>query len=272
MNGQAYVGSSKRTFAGTLRNLLDKDYGLLGSARVRQMLVEDVLNLIEQFYPLAARVQPGWVVFTGTKGSGQKAYPGQEGDDHELLTIPWPLLLPEDVRTMMKMPAGELGKKEQRRLLMRRLVRLVEHGLNHEQGPVLLTHADLSLMLGISTHQVGQLLMQARQDTAKTLMTKGYYFDQGMRPSHKGQIIALYEQGVDEADIARRTQHSPQSVGRYIRDYERVKLLVERAIQPEEMAPLTGMTKGVVKAHLLLLQEHCPDLFAKNGGRASTSI
>jgi hypothetical protein len=265
MSGQAYVGSGKRTFKTALDNMLAKDYSLVGSRRVRQMIVEDVLALAEQFYPPAERMRPGWVVFTGTKASGKKAYPGQEGGDHELVTIPWPLLLAEDVTTLSEAPLGELGKQERHKLLLRRLVRLVEHGQNHEQGPVLLTHADLGLLLGLRTHQVSKLLTEARQETGKPLITKGYYFDQGMRPTHKAQIIALYEGGVDEAEIAQRSQHSPQSVGRYIRDYERVKLLVERQIAVEEMAPLTGMTPGVVRAHWKLLKKHRPDLFEKNG-------
>ena len=267
MSGQAYVGSSKRTFRTALDNLLAKDYSLVGSRRVRQMIVEDVLALVEQFYPPAERMRPGWVVFTGTKASGKKAYPGQEGGDHELVTIPWPLLLPDDVTAIVKAPSGELGKQARHKLILQRLVRLVEHGRQHEQGPVLLTHADLGLLLGLKTHQVSQLLAEARQETGKPLITKGYYFDQGMRPTHKAQIIALYEGGVDEAIIARRSQHSPQSVGSYIRDYERVKLLVERQIALVEMAPLTGMTPGVVRAHWKLLQEHRPDLFAENGAK-----
>ena len=83
-------------------------------------------------------------------------------------------------------------------------------------------------MLNLSTVQVSQLLKAARQATGKPLLTKGYYFDQGMRPTHKHEIIALYEAGLDEADIARQSQHEPSSVGGYIRDYERVKLLLRR--------------------------------------------
>jgi hypothetical protein len=271
MNGQAYVGSRKRTFRTAVDNMLAKDYALLGSRRIREMIVEDVMALVEQFYPPAERMRPGWVVYTGTKASGQKAYPGQEGGDHELVTIPWPLLLPEDVTAHIEAPPGKLGKEKMRQLVKHRLVRLVEHGLHHEQGPVLLTHADLSLLLGLRTDQIGQLLAEAREETGKPLMTKGYFFDQGMRPTHKAQIIALYEGGVDEADIALRTHHSLQSVGRYIRDYERVTLLVERQIALEEMAPLTGMTPGVVKAHWKLLQQHRPDLFEKNGRNGYSS-
>jgi hypothetical protein len=271
MNGQAYVGSSKRTIRTALDNILAKDYAMVGSRRVREMIVEDVMALVGQFFPPAERMQPGWVVYTGTKASGKKAYPGQEGGDHELVTIPWPLLLPEDVTAHIEAPPGKLGKEKLRQLIRRRLVRLVEHGLHHEQGPVLLTQADLSLLLGFKTEQISQLLAEARQETGKPLMTKGYYFDQGMRPTHKAQIIALYEGGVDEVDIALRSHHSPQSVGRYIRDYERVKLLVEREIALEEMAPLTGMTPGVVKAHWKLLQQHRPDLFEKNGNNSHFS-
>lgn len=267
MNGQAYVGSSKRTFATALDNLLAKDYALVGSKRVRQMMVEDILALVEQFYPPQERMRAGWVVFTGTKASGKKAYPGQEGGDHELVTISWPLLLPEDVQTLIAAPSGELGKQIRQRLLTKRLVRLVEHGRQHQQGPVLLTHADLSLLLGVDIRQIGQLLARARRETDQPLMTKGYFFDQGMRPTHKAQIIALYEKGTDEAEIAQRTHHSQRAVGHYIRDYERVKLLVERQIPLGEMAPLTGMTPAVVKAHWKLLQEHRPDLFAENGAK-----
>ena len=268
MSGQAYVGSSKRTFGAALHHLLGKEFKFLGPGRVRQMLVEDVLALIDEFYPPAERLRPGWVVFTGTKAVGSKAYPGQEGGDHELLTIAWPLLLPEDITTLIEAPSGALGQQVRHNLLLQRLVRLLEHGQAHKPDPVLLTQADLSLLLGLKIEQISKLLAEARRETGKPLHTKGYFFDQGMRPSHKAEVIDLYERGVDEADIAHRTQHSPQAVGHYIRDYERVKLLVERQIEPTEMAPLTGMMPAVIRAHCKLLQHHRPDLFLENGANA----
>jgi hypothetical protein len=264
MSGQAFVGSGKRTFSQALHNLLASDYGLLGSRRILEMLVLDVQELVEEFYPPDERLRPGWMVFTGTKATGGKAYPGQEGGDHELVTIPWPVLLPEDVERLATMPPGKAGKRVRHELLLVRLVRLVEHGWHHPRGPVLLTQADLALLLGLTTVQVSQLLAQAREESGKPLLTKGYYFDQGMRPTHKAQVIALYETGVDEADIARRTHHAPQSVGRYIRDYERVKLLLERAVDPDEMAQLTNMQPAVVRAYLKLLRQHRPDLFRQD--------
>ncbi len=115
-------------------------------------------------------------------------------------------------------------------------------------------------MLGLTTVQVSLLLKEARQRTGKALPTKGYYFDQGRRPSHKAEIIALYEQGLDEVEIARRTQHAQSSVGRYIRDYERVKLLLKRAIPVEQMAQLIEMQPSVVDAYVKLVGQYHPDL------------
>jgi hypothetical protein len=258
MSGQAYVGTTKRTFTQALRQLLTTDYGLIGSRRVLEMLSEDVQTLVEQFYPPQERLRPGWMVFTGTKAMGKKAYPGQEAGDHTLVTIAWPILLPEDVQALTKQPAS---KERREQLLQERLIRVIQHGWHHPQGPVVLTLADLSVMFGADTVLLSKLLNRARQETGLPLATKGYYFDQGRRPTHKAQIIELYESGVDEAEIAHRSQHAPQSVGRYIRDFERVKLLVERDIDPSEVPSLIGLQPSVVKAYLKIIRKHQPDLF-----------
>lgn len=271
MKGQAYVGTAKRTFEQALCNLLATGYGILGSRRVLEMVGKDVQKLVDQFYPAQERLRPGWMVFTGTKAEGPKAYPGQEAGDHQLVTIAWPVLVPGDVEVIVNAPPGQGGKDVHRQLLKARLVRLVQHGWNHPLGPVVLTQADLSLMLGVDYLLIGQLLAEAREESGLKLWTKGYYFDQGMRPTHKAEVIALYEAGVDEADIARRSQHSPRSVGRYIRDYERVKLLWESAVDPSAMAALIGLQPGVVRAYLKLLRKHRADLFPEQQTDASAA-
>ena len=115
-------------------------------------------------------------------------------------------------------------------------------------------------MFSLSHNQVGRLLRKARKETGKPLLTKGYYFDQGMRPTHKHEIIALYEAGMDEADIPRAAQHSPSSVGVYIRDYEKVRLLLKNQMSTDKIVRLTGMQPNVVKAYVGMVYQHHPDL------------
>ena len=97
MSNQAYVGMTKRTFEQALVQLLEKDYALVGSRRVLELLAQDVQQLVEQFHPAPQRLSSGWMVLTGTKATGAKAYPGQSAGDHQLITLAWPVLLPEDV-------------------------------------------------------------------------------------------------------------------------------------------------------------------------------
>jgi len=257
VSNQAYVGMTKRTFEQALIQMLESDYGLLGSRRVLELLAQDVQQLVERFHPTPQRLRSGWMVLTGTKATGPKAYPGQSAGDHQLVTLAWPVLLAEDVEQL----ARQADRKETReQWFQQRLARIVEYGWNHPDGPVLLTLADLAAMVGLNTSKISQLLRQARQSSGKALLTKGHYFDQGMRPTHKVEIIDLYEQGLDETDIARQSAHALDSVGRYIRDYERVKLLLKRAIPVEQMSRLINMQPNVVDAYVKLAHKYHPDL------------
>lgn len=259
-SAQAYVGTAQRTFTQALVHLMETQYGLLGSHRVLDLMAEDIQVLVEQFYPPPERVPSGWMVFTGVKATGHKAYPGQSAADHELVTLAWPVLLAEDVQALATMPTGKAGQQARQALLQKRVARIVEHGLQYPDGPVLLTLADLGTMLGLSTVKVSQLLKQARQVTGKSLLTKGYFFDQGMRPTHKDEIIARYEAGMDEADIARHTQHEPTSVGKYIRDYERVKRLLMHHTSLERIGFLTELQPNVIKAYIGMVYLYHPEL------------
>jgi hypothetical protein len=260
MSSGAYQGSAKRTFEQAIEHLLATEYRLLGSGRILQLLAGDIKALAESFYPPATRLRPGWMVLTGIKAEGGKAYPGQPTSDHTLVTISWPVCLPEDIQALAAAPPHQAGKQLRQQLHQQRLVRLVEHGWQHPQGPVLLTLADLSLMLGLSTVAVSQLLAQARQESDKPLPTMGYYFDQGMKPTHKGEIVQLYEQGLDEAEIAYRSHHAQSSVGRYLRDYERVKLALQRQIPVEQIPTLIAMQPAVVRAYVNLVAKYHPHL------------
>ena len=259
MSSQAYVGSADRTFRQGLVHLLESEYKLLGSRRILDLLAQDVQALVDQFYPAPGHVSSGWMVFTGTRATPGKAFPGRQACDYELVTLAWPVLLPEDLDYLA---SHSETKAEREHFFINRLVRIIEYGNDHPEGPVLLTVADLAAMLGLTTIQISLLLKQAREQTNKPLFTKGYHFDQGLRPSHKDEIIDRYENGVDEADIARQTNHDQNSVGRYIRDYERVKVLLQKQSSVEEIPAMSGLRPSVVQAYANLFACYHPDSVA----------
>jgi hypothetical protein len=256
----SYTGTRHRCFQQAARHLLETEYGFINSRRVIDMLTADMEALAHEFRPDATSVSPGWLVFTGTKACGGKAHPGKSAGDYPLATLSWPVVLPEDVAALEQMPRGKAGGQQRRALLKKRLQRIIEHGLQHKDGPVLLTCADLGLMLGYTNGRISHLLIEQRRETGQPLPTKGYYFDQGIRPTHKAEIVDLYEQGMDEADIARQSNHGQASVGRYLRDYERVKLLLRHAIPVAQISSMSGLQPTVVQAYVELIRQYHPEL------------
>lgn len=257
MTQPAYYGTQGRTFAAALLHLLESDYGLLGSRKVLELLVGDVAALVEQFYPPGERLGSGWMIFTGTRASGGKVHPGQYAYQHELVSLAWPVLMPEDLDYLSNHPEC---RETRQRLAIQRMIRLIEYGWSQPEGAVLLTEADLAALLQLDVKQVSRWLAQARQETGKPLVTKGYYFDQGMKPTHKAEIVALYESGLDEVAVARRSGHALKSVGQYLADYERVKRLLQRHTSPAEIAQLLQMTPSLVAAYTELAQKYHPEL------------
>ena len=67
--------------------------------------------------------------------------------------------------------------------------------------------------------------------------------------------------------IARLTQHAPASVGKYIRDYERVKALLAYGTSVEEIQIILQMQPGVVRAYVALVEQYHSELASE---RSST--
>src|SRR5512136_1454932 len=92
---------------------------------------------------------------------------------------------------------------------------------------------------------------------------KGYRMDQGCNPSHKGEIIRLYEQGLEPPDIAHETSHNLHSVDRYLQDYERVKMMLQAGDSIEKIRVLTGRGKKVVVEYIEIARTFHPELFSE---------
>ena len=73
--------------------------------------------------------------------------------------------------------------------------------------------------------------------------------------THKREIITLYQQGCLTPTIAKKTNHSKDSVDRYIKDYENVKLVKKVTADIHSIAQLTRLSKRVIKQYLDLIPD-----------------
>jgi len=258
-----YASIEKRTFQAALIHLLESEYRIVGSHRILRVMAEDVEALVEEFYPRSERVHSGQLVWTCTGDEGQKAQPGKRTEAYKTVTVVLPLIGAEEIGERLERCGKEQGKARLHERHKRQIRRMVSAAA--EQGG-LLTLAELSVILGVSYEVVRGCVQEIEADSGKPLPLKGYKMDQGSRPTHKGAIIGLYERGMEPPDIAHETGHNLKSVERYLKDYERVRMLLKRQLNVEAISAIIGRGKSVVQEYVAQARVYHPELFEGSEG------
>jgi len=254
-----YASIEKRSFESALMRLLLSEYGLAGGRRIALLLVEDVQKLIDEFYPDVGQSASGTLIWTCTADEGKKAEAGKPTEAYRTVTLKLPLVGAEELHSWTeKRPPGQNSQAKARRRERAQVARLIRAAA--DQGG-LLTIAEVSVMVNRSYAQVARYVQEWQQETGELLPLKGYRMDQGASPTHKGEITRLYEQGLEPPDIAHETGHSLKSVERYLKDYERVKMLLRDHKSAAEISSLIGRGRTVVLQYMRIAEEFHPELF-----------
>jgi hypothetical protein len=240
-----FASIPKRSFRNAMIRLLEEQYKIVGSHKVVQMIAEDIVELHKEFYPEIDKQHLGHIVWRTTGANCKKPSYGTRVEDYEVKTVVLPLVTEKDVEMRIESFYGYANEnyKKQFERDIEVMARLVKSA--YEQGG-LLSGAELSVLLNRSLGTIGRYMKKYHETHSDILPTKGMILDQGSKPTHKASILNLYEQGYPEVDIARLTNHTLESVGRYIKNYKRVKLMLEKGFNLMEMVRVTGMGRSTI--------------------------
>jgi len=257
-----YASISKRTFKHAVIQLLEGEYKVLGSHKVLGMLADDIDNLVREFYPDRTKFQSGILCWNTTAEEGEGQRYGKKSEEYGIKTVFLPYITEEDIDARMVHKRGvrrdnyERGNQRDIRV-MERLLRSA-----YAQGGVL-SIGELSTIMNRSLSTIGKYIKKYYMDhPEQTLPLKGYLWDQGSNPTHKGLICTLYERGVCEADIVQQTRHSAISVGRYIKTYKRVLVLLRKGFDVEGILEVIGQGKRTVRQYMEIAYHFHPELQA----------
>jgi hypothetical protein len=104
-----------------------------------------------------------------------------------------------------------------------------------------------------SPARISQLVRQYRENHPGEFVPHcGSVLDMGGTVTHKRDAILLYLQGNLTSEIARKIQHAPEDVDRYIYDYQRVVELVQEGKSNAQIAFVTGLRAHLVREHTRL--------------------
>ncbi len=113
----------------------------------------------------------------------------------------------------------------------------------------MLSCVDTGLILNLSPARTSQLRVGWEKQNNQTLPSKGSYHDLGRTFTHKQQIIEYHLQGFMPSEIARKMDHDPACVDRYIRDYERTVLFFNEGQSVVKIAFYTRLSESLIKEY-----------------------
>jgi len=125
---------------------------------------------------------------------------------------------------------------------------------------VILSFADVGLVMCQSPARISQLVRDYRQSHPGEFIPQCRTFGRiagrcwiwGGTITHKREAILLYLQGHLTSEIARKIQHNPEDVDRYIYDYQRVVELAQEHRTVAQISFLTNLRQHLVRQHIAL--------------------
>lgn len=226
----------------TLHNLLKRElvlnFGFEHKLKIADVLIESFLEIIDHYGHDKQKLQPYQMVWPAVAADDYPAY-GKTMAETKHVPVVLTLWTPEELELLAQ---GRPLKK----LSAQRIARFHKEAFQ-QQG--VLSTIDVGLILNLSPGRISQVRSQWEKDHDEILPSRGSWHDLGTTVSHKRKIIQLHLQGFMPSEIARKMNHDPKCVDRYIRDFERTVPFFEEGASVTKIAFYTRMSERLVKEY-----------------------
>lgn len=259
-NSAVYGPSQAKTFPAALAYLVGQEFPHLGGPKVRELFVTEITRLIEHFFPPRERLRPGQTLWWAVDKADRPHDHHTMAETH-LLPVVLTLVAPEDIRALAQ---GATRTQVSEGAILRL------HREADAQGGVL-SEIDTALLLAYTPGHISDLICAYEKRSGEVVPRRGTVHDLGPSLTHKAVIARkVLKERKTTAQTAHETNHTPESVDRYLLDLMRCYVCLKRAQQsPEQTAFATGLSLPLVKEYAALIDElglsdeNLPDTLAK---------
>jgi predicted XRE-type DNA-binding protein len=243
-NKHIYGPLQQKTLENSLILHLIENYGYNTKPKVAEALIKDLMSIYAASTKDKDSLKSGQILWPAVSIK-EKHGNGKTLAKTKTISVVLSVLTDSDIKDLAR------GIKP-RIALAKRIARI--SGEAYSQGG-LLTQADVAAIFCVSQPKVSQLVRGYQKDTGKVIPLRGLVHDIGRSITHKVKIIKMHTDGFSTKDIARSMSHAPTSVDRYIRDFERVKLLFTKGMSQSEIAYITSLSESLVIEYIKIVKE-----------------
>lgn len=205
-------------------------------------LCDGILDIVDKNFRDTKTIQPGQVLWNAV-------HKDTRADSHNVKFVPVVLTLLCD-QDITNLENGMTVSTHKQNVLARILKETYKQG-------ALLSMRDVNLLLGFAGSGASAMRKAYEQRTKETLPHTGNLHDMGSCITHKYQII--YKHVVEKKDtptIARQTNHTLFAVERYLKDFNRIKMLYLDGKDVDYIHHVTGRYPKLIKEYIGIINQH----------------
>lgn len=237
-----YSSAHDRFLKPAIVNFFEREFSGMFGPVVRENIADALIILFNSLCPESSRVKPGQIIWNALDKRTRADSPKRR---YQPITLS--LVTDEEVSLFEKgTPISTIKKNV--------IARMISEA--YKQGAVLSTR-DLSLLLVSSSSYLSSLRIEYEKKHKTILPHTGVIHDMGTTLTHKRIII--YKHVVEKKDpsiVARETNHSQPSVDKYIKDYNRVKTLVNDNKDINFIHHTTNIARPVIKQYIEIINNY----------------
>ena len=239
-NKAIYGPLSQKTLRSALKRELLTNFGFENMELIADLLIERFLAVMTEFSAAPGLLQPYQTMVIGVDKRERFGY-GTPIANVRLKPAIVSLITPGE---MLELAQGTPLRELQPGMA----ARIIKEAYAQDS---VLTLSMVGLLLGVSQTTVcGWIKQYKTSHPDEVLPHAGAIFDLGRTQTHKGPILMLHYQGLLTQEIARRTNHEPHRVDKYLQDHHRIVTAHQAGHTFDEICLLTGLSPSLVREHL----------------------
>ena len=116
-------------------------------------------------------------------------------------------------------------------------------------------------MMRLSPATISRYVREWEKENQTLVPRRGTIHDMGRSVTHKRQICyKMIVEGKSVAETARETNHSPEAITRYVKDYKRILACLHKGLTPKETSFVVKVSEKLVFEYVNLIQENQVDI------------
>lgn len=235
----------RKDFKAALGHFFKENIPALSKDLICQPVVNEVVKLVDEFYPNTTHMRPGQVLWYAVDKHETSGY-GKRIENCAIKPVILNLISDQDIEDYI----AKVPKRLRQRAVAVRL-----HKEAYEQGAVM-TYADTAAIMRLSPNTIGRYIRDFEKETNKIVPRRGNVHDMGPTLTHKRMIcIKHLIEGKSVEQTCRETNHSPEAVTRYTNDFRRVQVCLEEAWPVDKISQATGMTQSLIQQYVDIMEE-----------------